>query len=65
MAYWSRKLLDREQKYATVEKECLAIKLAIETFRVYLLGRHFTIVTDHHALVWMDRLKTPNMRLAR
>ena len=65
VAYWSRKLLDREQRYSTVEKECLAIKLAVEAFQVYLLGRPFTIVTDHHALVWMDRLKVSNTRLAR
>ena len=64
VAYWSRKLLDREQRYSTVE-ECLAIKLAVEAFRVYLLGRPFTIVTDHYALVWMDRLKVSNTRLAR
>ena len=38
MAYFSRKLLPREQKYATIEKECLAIKLGVEAFQVYLLG---------------------------
>ena len=65
VAYWSRKLLPREQRYSTIEKECLAIKLGIEAFRVYLLGRPFTIETDHRALVWMDRLKTTNNRLAR
>ena len=37
----SRKLLPREQRYSTVEKECLAIKLSIEAFKVYLLGKPF------------------------
>ena len=36
IAYFSRKLLPREEQYATIEKECLAIKLGVQTFRVYL-----------------------------
>ena len=36
VAYYSRKLLPREEKYSTVEKECLAIIQGIQTFRVYL-----------------------------
>ena len=41
IAYFSKKLLPRQQRYSTVEKECLAIKLATHAFRVYLLGRKF------------------------
>ena len=63
--FYSRKLLPREEKYATVEKECLAIKLAVETFKVYLLGRHFTIQTDHRALEWLNRVSDKNGRLTR
>ena len=57
IAYFSRKLLPREEKFSTIEKECLAIKLACQSFRVYLLGKKFTILTDHRALEWLDRLK--------
>ena len=38
IAYFSRKLLPREENYSTIEKECLAVKLGVQTFRVYLLG---------------------------
>ena len=65
IAYFSRKLLTREEKYSTIEKECLAVKLAVHAFRVYVLGRPFTIQTDHRALEWMDRMKENNPRLTR
>ena len=65
VGYFSKKLLPREERYSTVEKECLAIKLAIQAFRVYLLGRKFTIQTDHRSLEWLHRLKENNARLTR
>lgn len=65
IAYYSRKLLPREERYATVEKECLAIKLGVQAFRVYLLGRKFVVQTDHRSLEWLHRLKENNARLTR
>ncbi len=50
VSYYSRKLLPREQRYSTVEKELWVIKLATNAYKVYLLGGRFTIVTDHWAL---------------
>ena len=41
VAYYNQKLLPREQRYSTVEQECLAIKLGVQAFSVYLLGRPF------------------------
>ena len=64
IAYFSRMFLPREEQYSTVE-ECLAIKLGIQTFRVYLLGKPFMIQTDHRSLVWLDRLKENNAHLTR
>ena len=57
VAYYSRKLLPREQRYSTIEQECLAIKLGVEAFKVYLLGKPFIIQTDHRSLKWLNRLK--------
>ena len=65
VAYFSQKLLEREEKYSTIGKKCLVIKLAIQAFQVYmyLLGKLFTIQTDYRSLKWLDRLKENNTRL--
>ena len=65
VAYFSRKLLPREERYATVEEECLALKLGIQAFRVYLLGRPFTVKTGHRSLEWLRKSKEDNPRLSR
>ena len=65
VAYFSRKPLPREEKYSTVEKECLAIKLSVQTFHVYLLVKPFTIGTDYRCLEWLDHMKENNSRLSR
>ncbi|XP_014857306.1 PREDICTED: uncharacterized protein LOC106926725 [Poecilia mexicana] len=62
VVFLSRKLLDRETRYSTVEKECLAMKWAIEALRYYLLGRHFILETDHRALQWLRRMRDANAR---
>ena len=65
LAYFSRKLLPREERYYTIEKECLPIKLGVQAFHVYLMGRPFLIQTDHRSLEWLNRLKETNARLMR
>ena len=65
VCYFSRKLLPREKRYSTIEKECLAIKLATQAFRVYLLGKPFTVQTDHRALEWLDNVREDNTKLSR
>ena len=37
----------------------------IRHFRPYLLGRRFTLRTDHSALKWLQTLKEPEGQLAR
>ena len=65
MTYISRKLLPNEQNYSTVKKEALAIKWAVDKLRYYLLGREFTLVTDHAPLKWMATAKDTNARVTR
>lgn len=63
VCYASRKLLPRERRYATIEQECLALKWAIQKFAPYLLGRQFTVESDHAPLQWMARQE--NARVTR
>ena len=65
ITYVSRKLLKHEKNYATVEKECLAVKWAIHHLRYYLWGRTFTLITDHAPLKWMSTNKDRNARVTR
>ena len=65
VAYISRKLFPREVRYSTVEKEALAVKWALDSFKYYLLGREFTLETDHKALQWMERMRDTNGRITR
>lgn len=65
IAYYSQKLSATQQKYQTTERECLAVIVGIEKFRAYIEGVHFTVVTDHASLQWLQNLKDPCGRLGR
>jgi len=49
VAYIRQKLLPREVRYSTVEQEALAVKWALDSFKYYLMGRDFTLESDHKA----------------
>ncbi|CAM4329409.1 unnamed protein product [Lepidochelys olivacea] len=65
IVYLSKKLLPREQHYAAIEKECLAMVWALKKLEPYLFGRHFTVYTDHSPLTWLHQMKGANAKLLR
>jgi len=44
-------MTETERRYAQIEKEALAITWACDKFADYILGKNFTIETDHKPLV--------------
>ena len=65
VAFYSKKLTKAERKYATGEKELMAIVFAMGHFKVYLYGREFIVRTDHQPLQRLKNLPSPSTRLAR
>ena len=61
IAYLSKALAPKHQTLSTYEKEFLAVMLALEKWRGYLLDRHFIIKTDHYSLKYLldQRITTP------
>lgn len=65
VAYSSFSLTPEQKNYCTTRKELLAIVRFTRQFRYYLLGRIFTVRTDHSSLTWLLRFKEPQGQLAR
>ena len=66
VAYDGRKLTPAEINYPVHEKELLAIKYAVATWRVYIDNNQQTIVyTDHESLKYLATMRKPTKRLAR
>ena len=49
--YVSQKLSDPESRYATIEREALAIVWGVQCLRSFVTGIEFTVVTDHKPLL--------------
>ncbi len=65
IAYASKTLSDSQRRYCTTNKELLAVVMAVELFKYYLTGRHFTVVTDHASLTWLRNFREPEGMVAR
>ena len=51
VAYGSKSLTETEQRYSQIEREMYAIAWSCVHFRLFLLGKHFSVYTDHKPLL--------------
>ncbi len=65
VAFESRKLSPAEVRYTTTEQEMLAVVHALRTWRCYLEGVQFTVVTDHNPITFFSTQQTVPRRQAR
>lgn len=54
VAYFSKKLNDAQKKKKAIYLECLAIKEAVKYWQYWLIGRRFTVFSDHKPLENMN-----------
>ena len=59
ITYASHTLAPAERKYPQIEKEGLAVVFGVKKFHHYLLGRTFTVYSDHKPLQFLFSEKRP------
>ena len=65
VAYASHLLWKPETKYCATRQKLLAVVEFTKHFRPYLLGRPFTLRSDHGSLIWLQNFKNPEGQLSR
>ena len=65
VGYHSVALDKAQRKYCTTRKELLAVVRMVHHWKHYLLGRFFTIRSDHASLMWLLKFKDMDGQLAR
>lgn len=67
ICYFSKKFKTNQRNYSTVEKERLALVLALQYFEVYVSSSCAPVIvlSDNNPLVFLHKLKNKNQRLLR
>lgn len=61
----SKKTTPAEKNYHSSKMELMAVVWSLSRMRPYLLGMHFTVVTDCQAIVHLNTQRTVNPQIAR
>ena len=61
VCFLSKKFSSAAMKWSTIEQECFGMFYAVMKFASYLLGRKFSIATDHKNLVYLQNSTVPKL----
>ena len=64
VCFLSRKL-EKQRNYSVIEKEALALLIAVRAFSVYFGSYPVTVYTDHSPLQFLNRMAAYNQKLLR
>jgi hypothetical protein len=56
---------DAQRRYSTTERELVAIRWGVKTFRSFLFGVPFILFTDHKPLLYLHNMSKENSRMMR
>ena len=67
VAYFSKKLNRHQRAYSTIEKEALALVLAVRHFEVYVASgdQAMKVYSDHNPLAFLAKFRSANARVFR
>ncbi|XP_069184486.1 uncharacterized protein [Procambarus clarkii] len=67
VSFFSKKFVKHQRTYSTVEKETVALVLALKHFEIYVRGEgHIvTVYTNHNPMVFLSEMKHVNLRLTK
>lgn len=65
VCYFSKKFKKHQLHYSTIEKEALALLLALQHFEVYVSSNPAptTVFSDHNPLVFLKQMQNSNQRV--
>jgi len=61
IAFVAKKFSDPATRWSTIEQEGYGIFYAVKTLAYYLVGKVFTVETDHNNLLWMEASEVPKI----
>ena len=65
IAYASMTFSPAQIRYSTIERELVALRWGIKTFRAFLFSVPFILFTDHKPLLYLNNMARDNSRLMR